>query len=366
MIDFMYTQSGTLQMYTYWKPIFYFGPKEIQKSWPEGKYYKSYEELEEAVQFLRYITENPGISSLNYDDICELEEDMINFRNYYCKSIGLYIPFGEGPYSSDLKMIANFKKELLIRENPDAALYYSENAVVVMTEDEKVNGYSLYPVDKEIMEYDLFIELRRCSDRFISDEEFLEWLKENTCSDWVNMSRTGLVRGDNFKRLFELPYPRELLKRTFELEFGESVRYSNFVCEWIKRKARLMYKCPTLKSLCARMVPYDENLPEDIRDILLPADSELPLLEDAVEKTADEVVWNRVRLINYESRFVLPEKIDAPVDALVEQPEEIGDTIGDKEKAALLWYLLERYKSRDDDEEDSEDEERHIRMEDVD
>jgi hypothetical protein len=167
MIDFMFTD---------WKPM-YFGPtpEEIQKSWTgKGKYYKSYDELEKGCQSLILFTQNPRLFSTSYECVRRLEDDMIDFRNYYCKMIGFHVPFGDGTYSSNLEMIANVKKELLIKENPDAALYYSEEAVVVITEDEKVNGYVLYPIDKEIMEYDLFIELRRCADRFIPDEEFLE------------------------------------------------------------------------------------------------------------------------------------------------------------------------------------------------
>jgi hypothetical protein len=176
-----------------------------------------------------------------------------------------------------------------------------------------------------------------------------------------------LVCEDNFKGLCELPYPRELIKRTIDLGCGnrnESVRYSNFICEWVKRKAGLMYKCPTLKSLCAELVPYDESLPEDIITLILPPkvedDSELPPKKGILEEPVLEAVWNRVRLINYESRFVLPEEIDIRVQPDVPK----GDVLDDQTKAAFLHHLSEIYRSRVREDPDFEEDFRD--MEDVD
>ena len=54
-----------------------------------------------------------------------------------------------------------------------------------------------------------------------------------------------LSQEKNFKCLCYLPYPREVIKQTIDLgckNRQESVRYSNYLCEWVKRKIKFMNK----------------------------------------------------------------------------------------------------------------------------
>ena len=94
----------------------------------------------------------------------------------------------------------------------------------------------------------------------MSDEEFIA--RSDCCSDWYKQDRHGNCFGgfweypegsyqhenarqlsydDNMKGLLELPYPREFILETIHIGCNnrqESVRYSNFLCEWMERKIK--------------------------------------------------------------------------------------------------------------------------------
>ena len=91
-------------------------------------------------------------------------------------------------------------------------------------------------------------------------EEFYKIYSETACAIWYKIDRHGetfggfwkypegskerenafeLSREDNGKGLYELPYPKEVILETIIMGCGNSrecVRYSNFICEWVKRK----------------------------------------------------------------------------------------------------------------------------------
>lgn len=260
-------------------------PEEVQKSWPGN--------------FSHLLTRYYNLDNLGYAEVCQLETDFIDFVNYYCRRMGIHFYQGPGPYGENIREVSDKKKELGIQQDQMAALFYSVESNVVMYYEEEVNGYHLWTIkdNGNIMSYEDFLTLRKKSDIYIPDEEFLQWLDDNCCSDWAKQDRDGecyggfwqypegsyekenaytLSREDNFKGLCELPYPRELIKETIKMGCSnrqESVRYSNFICEWIKRKAALMYKFPSLKTLSSAVVKtqvkYNEKeLPKDIIDLL--------------------------------------------------------------------------------------------------
>lgn len=232
-------------------------PEQVEKEWPGN--------------FNQLIARYYNLDNLDYTEVCQLDSDFINFKNYYCRRMGIHFYMDQGPYWENIKEVYNKKQELVIQQNQMAALFYSEESKVIMTCEEEVNGYHLWTVtdNANIMSYEDFLEYRKISDKYISDEEFLEWLYDNCCSDWAKQDRHGecyggfwqypegseerknawtLSKEDNFKGLCQLPYPRELIKETIKMGCAtreESVRYSNFICEWIKRKANLMYQFPS-------------------------------------------------------------------------------------------------------------------------
>ena len=142
----------------------------------------------------------------------------------------------------------------------DSQKFYDNK--IIMSENEKVNGYKLYNLNDELFDYETFkkFSILFVDNNTIPHDEFIEWLDDNCCSDWNKQDRYGecfggfwkypeysyekenayeLSRKDNFEALCELPYPREAIKLTIDIGCGnrmESVRYSNFICEWVKRK----------------------------------------------------------------------------------------------------------------------------------
>jgi len=130
--------------------------------------------------------------------------------------------------------------------------------------DEIVNSYNMFDCDYVLMDFDEFMEMSSYFDKQddMSKETFREWFDENTCSDWRKMDRNGKCCyptnkewdkywNDNFEGLWELPYHKKVIQHTIEAGCSnrmESVRYSNFSCEWIKRTREMMSHSP--KSAC--------------------------------------------------------------------------------------------------------------------
>ena len=162
--------------------------------------------------------------------------------------------------------------------------FYAVENRILMQESEVVNGYALYDIDIEIMDYEQFLDMYNRRTIGVTDEQFMEWLDDNCCSDWAKQDKNGecyggywkfpdgsyekenaydLSRHHNLSALCTLPYPRELIKDTVKIGCGnrmESVRYSNCLCEWVKRKAILVFgefnygEIPSLKQLSAAVV----------------------------------------------------------------------------------------------------------------
>lgn len=203
------------------------------------------------------------LESLNYNEVCELFEVLCDFQNYYCKSMHFFM-VGRRPYDGDIDKVVQRKKELVIQNNPSAKKYY-ELPSNITTKEETVNGYKLYDIIDvgEFMDYEMFMKLRKHMKavKTVTKEDFYEWYSEFACSDWAKMDRDGepfgssfwkdgvdkaydLTRDDNFEGLWELPYPKELIKETIFIGCGnrrECVRYSNFICEFIKRAAEEVF-----------------------------------------------------------------------------------------------------------------------------
>jgi hypothetical protein len=155
-----------------------------------------------------------------------------------------------------------------------AKRYYE--TLLKFRDDEIVNGYRLYDMDLSTqINFETFMRLCDVWDGGdMSDHDFAQWIDENCCTDWNKMDRHGksfggfwrfpedsdehanayeLSRKDNLHGLCELPYPRRIIVNT--IIWGcdtrmESVRFSNFCCEWIRRKRDQMF--PSLKTLAQR------------------------------------------------------------------------------------------------------------------
>ena len=135
---------------------------------------------------------------------------------------------------------------------------------ITMTDEEVVNGYKLYDTSKLTglwFRYDYFLELEKLfnKENTMNEEEFYEKYDDIACSDWSKQDEHGecfggfwkypegsyekknaytLSRDANGKALYKLPYSHALIFETIEYGCGnrqESVRYSNFMCEYVKR-----------------------------------------------------------------------------------------------------------------------------------
>lgn len=139
-------------------------------------------------------------------------------------------------------------------------------------EGESVNGYELWPTPVDALVLDkatyyalaeLWTSDAECSRSATFDEFFAEFDKQ-ACSDWSQMDRYGaycggywaapegsyervnayeLTRVDNARALWELPYPKSVVLKTVQVgchTHRESVRFSNYLCQYVARKRALV------------------------------------------------------------------------------------------------------------------------------
>lgn len=131
---------------------------------------------------------------------------------------------------------------------------------------EQVNGYYLHPLEEEsgrsLYWYGDFQKLEELYNtaNTMTKEEFMEKYNEETCSDWCKHDEYGEYYGGywmypkgsyerenawtlskirNGEALYNLPYSHDLIFKTIEMGCAnrrESVRYTNTICEYVKRK----------------------------------------------------------------------------------------------------------------------------------
>ena len=162
-----------------------------------------------------------------------------------------------------IKQITSIEKsiELIIRKLKETGHSYFQNLDI--SENETVNGYNLFNISvDQLIDYFDFKEIKEqwIHDKEYSKSDFIDECHTIACTDWSKMDEFGnsfggywdypigtyerdhaynLTKERNFEKLWELPYPKSVIIKTIELGCSnrmECVRYSNFVCEWIKRK----------------------------------------------------------------------------------------------------------------------------------
>lgn len=191
-------------------------------------------------------------------DIWKIYDDIDYLENEYSKLVG---PFHTYPPIIYMREFYDLADEICKKYD---AKYSLE---LCMNESEVINGYKLYNVNGEpIMNrclYEECIALWKNNKQY-TQEEFTDLYDSTACTDWAKMNDHGesfggywkypdgspekldawnLTRTANGIALWNLPYPKEFVLMTIKLGCGnrrESVRYSNFLCEWLKRKLEQM------------------------------------------------------------------------------------------------------------------------------
>ena len=164
------------------------------------------------------------------------------------------------PFNTGISLIRYNNRQII--ESPksidsDEIKTYN-NTKVTLESTEIVNGYQLYDLGYNFLDYKEFKQWRMLlqENKKCSTEDFIDWLYKNTCTDWCKMNKLGecykgkywedetctdpytLTQKDNFEGVSELPYPKELLKVVIRYSCShrsESIKEINTACEWLKR-----------------------------------------------------------------------------------------------------------------------------------
>jgi hypothetical protein len=233
------------------------------------------------------------LDTLHLDVLKTLKDMIYELQSYYMDKLSILFLGGPYPFSEDINRVVAAINKYSIDGFTDTLVFSST---------EYINGYQLYDSTTFIFEWDYFKSLwdmwiketnkeiifktnvqKILNEYVINDissiildylpkfqsygyEKFCGKYDRTACTDWNKINRHGnsfggfwdypdgskekenasaLTRIDNGNALWELPYPRSIIYETINmgcLNRCESVRYSNFVCEWIKRKIEQINK----------------------------------------------------------------------------------------------------------------------------
>lgn len=151
---------------------------------------------------------------------------------------------------------------------------------LLMSTNETINGYDLYDTNDCFMRKSTFDTFARYwnENRQYSKKRFMKYYNDFACSEWSKMDKYGdyyngfynypegtyqrehaweLTRRDNGLALYNLPYPKRVILETIKYSCNtlkECVRYTNFLCEWIKRKMHQMNQPGSLQDICKNSI----------------------------------------------------------------------------------------------------------------
>jgi hypothetical protein len=150
---------------------------------------------------------------------------------------------------------------------------------IIISKEEIVNGYKLYDCKENLFDYDTFQRLKSLfnSPKKFSWKKWEKKLDNCLCTGWAKVDEFGesfmgefweshdptirsdaynLTRKSNITKLHELPYSPKIKIWTTEYScklishsVSHSVRYCNFICEWVKRKIEQLDKIDPIKKI---------------------------------------------------------------------------------------------------------------------
>jgi len=206
------------------------------------------------------------IDHLLRQDLLKLKANLSDLQFFYLRRTGQIGTLDAGAYSNIPRAFDNDIQSCQDQLNKLSNTgYYKEETIVKMNKTDKVNGYKLYDTcEQNIFEEDYFLQYKEIwmENTPMTMEEFIgqfegctEWSKQNRHGDsytgfweypegsYERENAWSLTQEDNLQGLYELPYPKKFILETVQIGCQnrlECVRYSNFLCEWFKRKLDLL------------------------------------------------------------------------------------------------------------------------------
>lgn len=202
------------------------------------------------------------MNELNYDDLCELENTLIELQKVIINDNILLALFN--PLSEDIEDVALRKSIIEMESFKEAESFYLD--LLDIDSNESVNGFNLYDCDYNLVDYTEFKSLKNMwiENVKISDDDMREWINNLSWLkiSWSLINKNGVIMhhdkslvealkqnvqalidlpylNNNIEAILSLPYPREVIKNSIIIGGDtpyDSPRYCNFFCEWMKRK----------------------------------------------------------------------------------------------------------------------------------
>ena len=193
----------------------------------------------------------------NIKQLIELKTDIFELQNYVHLKITGSHQVSKNIFNKTIESINDRIKQL-------ANSKFYDN-VILMQNYEMANGYHLYNLTYNIMSYDEYMNaLIIWNNDYVTDHDFKYYYDKNACSEFSRVDSEGklfqefwqypvgtfersnasiLTNRKNEFLLYNLPYPKSFILKSIEIACynqQESVRFCNFICEWMKRKIEQM------------------------------------------------------------------------------------------------------------------------------
>lgn len=199
------------------------------------------------IQIIRFLLQEP----CQINDVSVLQKMMNDLENisqqYYIErdlfyGVMHFLPVRESIFANEIKIISD-RINVLMCHNP-----------IIHMDQYTINGYETYD-GNVTLDYVDYSEWRKewFGKESMTYDEFSTEFENSASSNWNKIDVFGeelyeiyeneqiqdLNRKNNCKKLFELPYSKSFLIYTLKFAWGslhESVRYSNHLCEIMKKK----------------------------------------------------------------------------------------------------------------------------------
>lgn len=200
-----------------------------------------------------------SIDTLNVDKLLSMYDKYVNLHEQYIAQAYDRCTLDAGVYG--IPKFSPYESVCTTISNKIEKFYPKYKEIILFSNTDYANGYQLYSCNSNIFDVSSFLFLKELyeDDKNMSYDEFKAEFDDTVCSDWAKMDEHGecfggfwqsddpeikenaynLSHENNCRKLYELPFSSKI--KFWSVKFGcsrrqESVRWTNFWCEWIKRK----------------------------------------------------------------------------------------------------------------------------------
>lgn len=205
------------------------------------------------------ISDIESIYTLNVDELLSMYDKYVDLNQKYIMQAYDRFTLDAGVYGTP--KISPYESVFTTINDKMEKFYPKYKEVILFSNSDYSNGYQLYNCNVNIFDLPSFIFLKKLyeDNENMSYNDFKAKFDDIACTEWAKKDEHGecfggfwqsddpeikedaynLSHENNCRKLYELPFSPKI--KFWSVEYGcsrrqESVRWTNFWCEWIKKK----------------------------------------------------------------------------------------------------------------------------------